>query len=824
LAAALQHQRSHQHAPKDTPGATPFVGTAGAGAYGYPPVAAPASAPSLSINGGRILVVLGAPLKADLCTPDVWLESRLKQTVSVFYRIQTGLSALILSGGRNSGQEVSVSKVMERWLRPFGIRTNSSRFALLNEDMSSCTSAETYPRDLVSQAFCVRSLLRVRGFRHGNLHVLCSDFQLASVATVFNRVFRSSTGLVSLEYIGSPTIRAYAPSADVEAARLKELPSIIKELRTAYASAPLYPYGRCSLLEASRAGSLQSLRLMVEGLGIGGSGFTGFGGGEALINSERDNLGCTSLHIAAECGFTDCCAYLLSHGADPNARSTLGATPLHYATAMNRLDVVELLLDYGAGPSRSVKGGCGRGVWLGSRRPADMHKFGVSPLSPIASSTHMLQESQPSTSVITLLVQPEAVSLADATEELRREHEREAQRKRRAMAAMHRSASNNTMKRSHSRQNSFDRATAPVSSSNAVLSADSGEFSVSLQAMGTSPPVSAPTSPHAKQPDGPALVEATTSGDRAVVLEHGLSPSEMKRLSSGPVSNGLLSVYPSLAGKRVYLLRHSESLWNVNGSHRVRGLIDTTLTNTGVKQAKQLQGLLQRTGALQRLGIRLIAVSPLTRTLQTYMLVARWYLDLFPLAPSMAASALPAAAAAGGGHSTASYLQQLAPPGPCAPPTSPTPSPGSSPCPVRVCVHPDLAEQLLSTGTIGRAPEQLAKDFSDPSLDFSALPPVWWYAPSKDELISESGGSAGVSSSDEPTLPIPAANTKIYLKKEPVARLRRRIHSFLRWLEQQPETSILVVGHGTWFRQMVSLSDERELPDVFQRNLCMYVL
>jgi len=337
-----------------------------------------------------------------------------------------------------------------------------------------------------------------------------------------------------------------------------------------------------------------------------------------------------------------------------------------------------------------------------------------------------------------------------------------------------------------------------------------------------SPAISAPNSPRAvalaQEPTGSNHVsEVPANGDNEAkqpppdALASDLSPSVMQRMNSGssnPLSSSLnpwVASYPSLASKRVFLLRHSESLWNVNGSHRVRGLIDTTLTNTGVKQAKQLQGLLQRTGALQRLGIRLVAVSPLTRTLQTYMLAVRWYLDLFPSS---------AASGAAGTAGTAT------PPGQSTPSSSsqPSSSAAGSSC-VRVCVNADLAEQLLSTGTIGRSPDQLAKDFCDGSLDFSALPPVWWYAPSKDELLTEEPPSASAAATAA-SAALPLANTKIFLKKEPVARLRARIHRFLRWLEMQPEESILVVGHGTYFREMVD--EGRVYPDVFKSNLCVW--
>ena len=809
---------------------------------GYPlaPAFHPSMGPYSSLNGGRILVVLGAPLKADMQTPDVWLESRLKQTVAIFYRmLSSGLNALVLAGGRNPGMEVSAAKVMERWLRPYGIRSNSSRFLLLNEDMSSCGSAESYPRDLVSQAFCLRSMLRVRGFRHGNILVICNDFQLALVASCMNRVFRSGTGLVALEYIGAPTVRAYAPSAGVEAARLKELPLLMRELRPAFQQ--FFPYGRCGLLDACRAGSMQTLRLILEGQPGAAAATTSAPGSEAasmLVNTERDGLGCSGLHIAAENGFTDLCAYLLQRGADPNARSTLGATPLHYATALGRLDVVELLLEWGAGPSCSLKGGCGRGCWLGSRRPCDMHRNGPSPM--LAASTHLVQEAQPQWSTITCLVQPEAMPLAEAEADIRREHDEEIARRRRAAGAMHRSASTNKL--SHSRAGSGDTShlSTPTGRHGSGMDVPASGGGARARIDPPSNPPSAPSSPR----HSAGSVEGNGSPVQTSKDDAGASDAQLATVqlhwSSGPLPPPL-SLYPSLRSKRVLLLRHSESLWNVNGSHRVRGLIDTTLTNMGVKQARQLRTLLQRTGALQRLGVRLVAVSPLTRTLQTYMLAVRWYLDLFPNAPAIPAATLATTAPGSVSHTPGSSVAPtpaaasaaghafVADPSHLAVPAfeSASPRPGAAPCPVRVVVRSELAEQLLSTGTIGRAPDQLAKDFGDPSLDFSTLAPVWWYAPERDDAAAGAGGAGGVegaaAAAAGPTsvaVPAPPANTRIFLKREPIEHLRRRIHRFLYWLDQQPETSVLVVGHGTYFREMVDAA--HAYTDVFKANLFIW--
>jgi hypothetical protein len=105
----------------------------------------------------------------------------------------------------------------------------------------------------------------------------------------------------------------------VEAARLKELPSLIKDLRLEYPKG--YPYSACSILDCARFGSVTQLRIQIEAQGT------------QILNTEVDTVNCTALHIVAEHGFQDCVQLCIQYGADVNARSTLGATPLHYAVA-----------------------------------------------------------------------------------------------------------------------------------------------------------------------------------------------------------------------------------------------------------------------------------------------------------------------------------------------------------------------------------------------------------------------------------------------------------------------------------------------------------
>ena len=58
----------------------------------------------------------------------------------------------------------------------------------------------------------------------------------------------------------------------------------------------------------------------------------------------RDKENSTALLLACARGHESCVEYLLSHGADPNARRLTGATSLYFATSYHHTRIVELLL------------------------------------------------------------------------------------------------------------------------------------------------------------------------------------------------------------------------------------------------------------------------------------------------------------------------------------------------------------------------------------------------------------------------------------------------------------------------------------------------
>ena len=83
-----------------------------------------------------------------------------------------------------------------------------------------------------------------------------------------------------------------------------------------------------------------------------------------------DQGGYTPLHVSADLGYTEIAAYLLSHGADPNAKidggPDTGFNALHLATLLNHPDFVNLLLEENAKVDISGPGG-GRATHLAAQ-------------------------------------------------------------------------------------------------------------------------------------------------------------------------------------------------------------------------------------------------------------------------------------------------------------------------------------------------------------------------------------------------------------------------------------------------------------------------
>lgn len=94
--------------------------------------------------------------------------------------------------------------------------------------------------------------------------------------------------------------------------------------------------GWSPVLHAAEAGSLETLRFLIEKVGCDPRART------------RDRV--TALMLAADGGYLDVCRYLLDRGANINARSRRGSTALMFAAASGNPDLTALLLEAGADP------------------------------------------------------------------------------------------------------------------------------------------------------------------------------------------------------------------------------------------------------------------------------------------------------------------------------------------------------------------------------------------------------------------------------------------------------------------------------------------
>ena len=82
-------------------------------------------------------------------------------------------------------------------------------------------------------------------------------------------------------------------------------------------------------------------------------------------------------------------------------------------------------------------------------------------------------------------------------------------------------------------------------------------------------------------------------------------------------------------------------------------------------------------------------------------------------------------------------------------------------------------EHLQSSCDVGSSPRVLAEAF--PQLAFDHLEDPWWYS---------------VAGAEDP------------IQVEPEDQLNARVAAFRDWLRRRPETTVVVVGHGTFFFHM----------------------
>lgn len=73
--------------------------------------------------------------------------------------------------------------------------------------------------------------------------------------------------------------------------------------------------------------------------------------------NERNDMGETLIHRAAQRGLDECLRVLIEHKADLNAADMHGATALHKAVIANKNDMVETLVKAGADIHAKTRGG-----------------------------------------------------------------------------------------------------------------------------------------------------------------------------------------------------------------------------------------------------------------------------------------------------------------------------------------------------------------------------------------------------------------------------------------------------------------------------------
>ncbi|KAK9867462.1 hypothetical protein WJX84_001003 [Apatococcus fuscideae] len=93
----------------------------------------------------------------------------------------------------------------------------------------------------------------------------------------------------------------------------------------------------------------------------------------------------------------------------------------------------------------------------------------------------------------------------------------------------------------------------------------------------------------------------------------------------------------------------------------------------------------------------------------------------------------------------------------------------------------EIAEHLGTFGDIGRPASVLRQDFAQLAPLMASLPEQWWYAPAAN----------------------PDASCP-YLKSEPMSAVKERCGQFRKWLEEQPQKVIVVVGHSTFWKVFTS--------------------
>jgi broad specificity phosphatase PhoE len=125
--------------------------------------------------------------------------------------------------------------------------------------------------------------------------------------------------------------------------------------------------------------------------------------------------------------------------------------------------------------------------------------------------------------------------------------------------------------------------------------------------------------------------------------------------------------------------------------------------------------------------------------------------------------------------------------------TSGKPQPGTAARP-RLAVRPECTERLAYACDIGSPVRTLEKCF--PQLDFAHVQPpdAWWWVP---DGLEDPSPRASLAALHEFA---PGSKSSA----EPQQVVARRIAAFRTWLLEQPESRIVVFGHGAFLRRMMA--------------------
>lgn len=89
------------------------------------------------------------------------------------------------------------------------------------------------------------------------------------------------------------------------------------------------------------------------------------------------------------------------------------------------------------------------------------------------------------------------------------------------------------------------------------------------------------------------------------------------------------------------------------------------------------------------------------------------------------------------------------------------------------------AEHVHNSGDVGRPLSMLSEEF--PMLSFTGIAEMWWYSPE-----------------NAPNDPV----NGIFRSPESMKHLKERVGKFREHLRLRPETTIVVIGHSTFFREL----------------------